>query len=337
MKVQCADHENCMGINMAVQYNCGVAIATYNGENFIAEQLNSILNQTVKPDLIVVSDGGSDDNTVAVCEDILSGSGVAYKLLTSDGRLSIKDNFEKCISFCEADYIFISDQDDVWRDTKIEDYLSLVYQYHPSMIFSNALLVNENLESKGKTLWDSINYHVRNDVTVYQPNDYRYYSELFKHNIVTGMCMMIDRRYLSSIVPFSSYAIHDTWISNVIGFYGTIIAYNKCEVLYRQHNNNVIGTTTSLKKSYAHRDQYLSKLKNKICLVKDVLAKCTSDDIKGQYKKYLDFLVYRKKIINGNCHAVSIIKYGKKYKQYCSDWKIIILKDLYTRVRKKDI
>ena len=119
MKVQCADHENCMGINMAVQYNCGVAIATYNGENFIAEQLNSILNQTVKPDLIVVSDGGSDDNTVAVCEDILSGSGVAYKLLTSDGRLSIKDNFEKCISFCEADYIFISDQDDVWFSNKL--------------------------------------------------------------------------------------------------------------------------------------------------------------------------------------------------------------------------
>lgn len=323
---------------MPNQYNIGVAIATYNGSKYIREQLLSILRQTIRPDLIVISDGGSIDNTPSICEEVLKTSGVKYKILTSIQRLSVKDNFQKCILACDSRYIFLCDQDDVWIESKISDYLCLVEKYKPAMIFSDAVLVDENLHELSKTLWNSIDYHPVSDVMVYERNDSRYYHELLRHNIVTGMCMMIDRSYLQFLYPFSSYAIHDTWISNIIGFYGKVIAYNKREVLYRQHQDNVIGTTTSIKKTYSNRRLYYTKLIDKISFTKDIISRCSDDDILKAYNSYINFLKYRCEYIEGKHLFISPLKSLKLYQKYNCKWKSIIIKDMYTRsIFKKEL
>ena len=94
---------------------CSVAIATYNGEKYIREQLLSILNQTVPVDEIVVSDDGSNDNTLNIIKEFHDSRIVIYE----ESHLGVKQNFGNAISKTTGDIIFLADQDDVWERDKL--------------------------------------------------------------------------------------------------------------------------------------------------------------------------------------------------------------------------
>lgn len=309
----------------------GIALATYNGEKYIYEQLVSIVTQSVKPDIIVVSDGGSSDQTVSICKKVLSEFDIPFKVLTSNKRLSVRENFEKSIMSCEAKYVFLSDQDDVWMTTKIEDFLHLFEKYNPAMIFANAELVDEKMKFLNKTLWGSINYSNSSDVVIYQQNDEKYYNELVKHNIVTGMCVAIDHTWIDKVIPFSKHAIHDVWIGNVIGFYAPVLAYSKCVVKYRQHAGNVVGTSTSLAKAYTHRNRYIKRLNEDILLSRDIINKCTNNDIANKYYSLESFLKFRKNYIERKEKNISLVKHIQEYRRFNNNWKQILMKDIYAR------
>ena len=98
-----------------------VAMATFNGEPYIQEQLDSIYNQTRKVDEIIIVDDCSTDSTVRVIEQyILSHKDIDIKLYKNEENLGYKKNFKKAISLCHGDYVFLSDQDDIWMTDKIE-------------------------------------------------------------------------------------------------------------------------------------------------------------------------------------------------------------------------
>ena len=100
-----------------------VALCTYNGEKFLKKQIDSILSQTIKVDEIVVCDDRSQDGT----HDILNGYQSQYpdvfRVFINDENLRSVKNFEKAISKCTGDLIFLSDQDDIWIPEKVEIFI----------------------------------------------------------------------------------------------------------------------------------------------------------------------------------------------------------------------
>ena len=86
-----------------------VGICTYNGEKYIREQLESIINQSIKPDEIIISDDASEDNTIQIIESILSESDISYIINKNDVRQGLHSNFTKCFELCTGDVIFSCD------------------------------------------------------------------------------------------------------------------------------------------------------------------------------------------------------------------------------------
>lgn len=107
-----------------------IAMAAYNGEKYIRQQIESMCEQTIKPDEIIISDDGSSDSTVSIIKELIhkySSKGIVIKLLQDNPRHGYCGNFEWAISHTSGDFIFVSDQDDIWYFNKIESILQFFY------------------------------------------------------------------------------------------------------------------------------------------------------------------------------------------------------------------
>lgn len=122
-----------------------VAMAAYNGAEFIGEQLDSILNQSVLPDEIVISDDGSRDQTVEIATQYAAQyrDRITVTVLTDNPRHGIGGNFEWAISHVSGDYVFICAQDDVWMPKKVQAVID-VFLAHP-----DAMMVCHDLSCIG--------------------------------------------------------------------------------------------------------------------------------------------------------------------------------------------
>lgn len=124
-----------------------VAIATYNGEKYLEEQLDSILSQTLKPAEIIVCDDRSTDGTVKILEQYSRKGLLSYYV--NEHRLGFIGNFKKAVSLCSpANYIALSDQDDIWLPSKLKqaaEYLQKIDDAeHPVMVYSDLILVDQD-------------------------------------------------------------------------------------------------------------------------------------------------------------------------------------------------
>ena len=127
-----------------------VAMATYNGAKYIQEQLDSIINQTLTPDEIVISDDGSTDGTLAlVLEYISSHSNII--LVHNTNNHGAEGNFSNEFNYCTGDIIFPSDQDDIWAPNKIEKMLE-VFSNDVEIVYAQDIIFDEN-GTIGETSW----------------------------------------------------------------------------------------------------------------------------------------------------------------------------------------
>lgn len=313
----------------------GVVVATYNGERYLETQLSSILQQTVKPDLIVVSDGGSTDDTLLIAHEVLSLSNIPHKVLSSDERLSVAANFEKALRECDTDYIFFADQDDKWIDTKIEHTIKYI-EDDCVLLFTNAFVTDEKLQHHDETLWQQIGYKPQNTIERYYKGNETFVAELIRHNVVTGMCMCITRELKSIAIPFPGNVIHDYWLALLGICIGTVISINEPLTLYRQHKNNVVGTSTSIRKSYGKRLQYLDGLRARASMIEKLIniienaQKASVCTVLNEYKSYLNRRIeyLSDNRIFGN--TIPISEYSKfEYKK-----ERVICRDIFTKFSK---
>lgn len=129
-----------------------VCIATFNGEKYIREQLNSILFQLSLQDEVIVSDDGSTDNTISI---IKSFNDKRIKIIDGVYRHSPTLNFENALKEAKGDYIFLADQDDVWKDDKVK--ICLKWLQHYDCIISDAEVTDENLKITSPSLYQLMN------------------------------------------------------------------------------------------------------------------------------------------------------------------------------------
>lgn len=136
-----------------------VAICTYNGEKFITQQLESIINQTLPVNEIVVCDDRSTDNTVQIVRAFASKhSNIDVRLIVNDRNIGVRMNFEKALNMCNGDIKFLSDQDDIWLPNKVETFYDFfIKNPDKSVVFSNASLIDtDNKPCSRFTLFESL-------------------------------------------------------------------------------------------------------------------------------------------------------------------------------------
>lgn len=243
-----------------------VALCTYNGERYLEKQLDSILNQTVSVNEIVICDDCSKDATISILEKYAVANPNIFKIYQNEQNLRSNKNFEKAISLTSGDFIFLSDQDDIWNPKKVEKTLN-VFQENPAAegVFSNASLIDDNdnfLFENKISLWDTV-YFFEEDLP--KPIDL-YKLLIFKGNYITGATLCIKENIKKYCFPFATLNkifLHDEWLAYLLANRKTLFYSKECLLSYRLHSQQQTGIGGSLKKK---------KRKEKLPLIKAILG-----------------------------------------------------------------
>jgi Glycosyltransferases involved in cell wall biogenesis len=213
-----------------------VALCTYNGSRYVIEQLDSIINQTIPPSQIVVSDDGSKDSTLDIVNNYLSNKDVKYTVCSNSYSRGVTNNFLNAIELCSEDIIFTSDQDDYWMVDKAEKLLA-VYEGNPNalVVFSNGELVDINMKSLNCDIWRAVG------ITHERCNEGNWFHYLLKNCLITGATMSFRKNLLKDIDEIPSEWLHDGWLAWAAVIRGGLVPCPDRLIKYRQHGANVIG------------------------------------------------------------------------------------------------
>jgi glycosyltransferase involved in cell wall biosynthesis len=224
-----------------------VAMCTYNGAQYLSEQLESIASQSRLPDALVVCDDRSTDDTVEIIRTFACKLPFAVRLHINEETLGSTKNFEKAIKLCEGDIIALSDQDDVWLPNKLKNIES-VLSASPGTgaVFTDAIVVDEYLQPLGYRLWQSTNFSLLQQRKVVKG---RSLEVLLKHNVVTGATMAFRSEFKSLILPIPLPWVHDSWIALIIAVLADLMLIREPLILYRQHSRNQIGAKKGITKT----------------------------------------------------------------------------------------
>lgn len=207
-----------------------VAMATYNGEKYLKEQLDSILNQsTSQPLELIICDDLSTDSTRKILQEYAEKDS-RIRLYFNDVNLGFSKNFKKAISLCTGDFIALSDQDDIWETDKLEKLVNNIGDY--DFICSNSMLVNKDNESQNITMQDVANYH-------WIPKDtFELFKRILYSNIVQGSTMLAHSDFLKSCSATpAQIKYHDWWFAFNSCAKNGFIYLNECTIRYRRHEN----------------------------------------------------------------------------------------------------
>lgn len=201
--------------------NVSVLLASYNGEKFIREQIQSILIDLESNDELIISDDGSTDDTLKIISEFDD-----CRIKIVDGpRNGFVDNFINAFKYSKNEIIFFSDQDDIWLKGK-RDAVVNAFADGINLIKHDATIVDENLN----IIEESYNL-IRGANTSYVKN--------FFKNTFTGCCMAVRREWLEKIIPIPSNIYHDWWIGLLSCKYKCVKILDDKLILYRRHGKNL--------------------------------------------------------------------------------------------------
>lgn len=218
-----------------------VAMCTYNGAAYVQEQLDSLTRQTRVPDELVVYDDASADDTAKIIERFARDAPFPVKLHINKNNVGSTKNFEQAISSCTGEVIALADQDDVWLPPKLAR-LEEALKAKPDvgLVFSDAELVDENLNPLGRTVWGfTFGKDDRQAVRRGQAVEVI----IGRNNFVTGATMAFRSRFkeLALPIPTETKLIHDGWLALIIASVAKIEFISEPLIQYRQHSKQQIG------------------------------------------------------------------------------------------------
>jgi glycosyltransferase involved in cell wall biosynthesis len=216
-----------------------IALCTYNGARYLEAQLESILAQTRQPSELVVCDDRSTDDTLAILERFKQRAPFTVRVESNPSTLGSTKNFERAIGLCTGDLIATCDQDDVWCPEKLAlNEAAFAADPARGLVFSDAEVVDESLQSMGHTMWQSIEFGSLDRSRVRRG---KAFEVLLRRWLVTGATMMFRADFLPYVFPIPANWIHDGWIAFVIGAMAPVGLVEKGLVKYRQHAAQQIG------------------------------------------------------------------------------------------------
>lgn len=202
-----------------------VVVATYNGAEFIREQIDTILAQSTPVDEIIITDDKSTDATIEICRSALHGT--AHRILETDENLGFVRNFEKGIAHSSGDIIFLADQDDIWERDKVKRQCEILES--SLAVHGNYSLIN----AEG----DPIRGAAKSNSLIFSATKSFLYG-----NCVTGCTVAFRRELLDDLLPFpNDLAYHDWWIGIVAAGHGGLAYTDEPLIRYRQHESQHTG------------------------------------------------------------------------------------------------
>ena len=212
-----------------------VLLATYNGEKYLRCQLDSILNQTHKNIRILINDDFSTDGTKDILKEYEQKDS-RIKVKYNEKNLGYIKNFEDLLSRVENEYFMLSDQDDLWKEEKIEKSLDKLLKEDADLVFTDLEAVDEKLNS----IAPSVIKFMQMDKNIKKHQDYKL---VFLRNCVTGCTILSKRELINKYIPIPTEKPmeHDWWIALVISQIGKIVYLDEPTIKYRQHGDNQLG------------------------------------------------------------------------------------------------
>lgn len=223
-----------------------VAMCTRNGERYIEEQLRSILDQSVLPSQIVVSDDASNDRTDTLVSTTITTWRISHPEAAIDvvrlhnpRALGVAENFARAIAACSNELVALSDQDDVWPPDRLERMIG-VFEARPSLLLlhTDATLIEADGRDIGQSLFGSLGIGSATRRAVHSGHAFEV---LMRRNIVTGATTVFRRRVADLAAPFPQGWIHDEWLAIVAAIAGEVDLLEEDLLRYRQHGANEIG------------------------------------------------------------------------------------------------
>lgn len=221
-----------------------IALATYQGEAYLAEQLQSYLSQTRVPDELCVSDDGSSDGTVRIVEEFQRSAPFPVKLNAVSGRAGSNKNFEEAVLGCSGDFILFSDQDDVWLPEHIESLVGpMERDPRITAVGSNSTFVSRDLVPTGvDTLsWDRFSSAQRDAITRLPRNQFEL---VVRHRTAMGHGMAFRASVLSLLIPFSQTWTYDQWVFILSAAAGLVTYAVEPLTLHREHPRQEVGNVS---------------------------------------------------------------------------------------------
>lgn len=202
-----------------------VALCTYNGAKFIAQQLDSILAQSHKNLEIVIVDDSSTDNTYEILDNY-SKKYPQIKIYFNDKNLGFNTNFQKAINLCTGNFIAISDQDDIWLPNKLEILLANIADNY--LVFSNSSFIDESGQIIGGQILSP---------------DFNLLGKDFKrflfYNSVTGHTCMFHKSFIKHFMPIPHQGYYDWYMGFIAVYHNKAVCVNECLTLHRVHQKSV--------------------------------------------------------------------------------------------------
>ena len=318
-----------------------ILLATYNGEKYIKEQVESILNQTYENIQIIISDDCSTDKTRQVLKEYENNEKI--KIFYQEKNLGYVKNFEFLLKQVENDLYMLSDQDDVWKKEKIEKSVEKIEKENLDLVFGDLEVVDENLN----TLYKSYNryMHLIHKIKKYQ-KDYRLQ---YLYNCMTGCTIISRKNWIDKVLPFptnSKYMIHDYWLGLVIALNGKVGYIEEPYILYRQHGKNQVGSKKASKTSSKLEEVRNISINTRIGTFETYVMheEIFDEKLKKQNKKALEYFKMLKNKKNFNFKKWSIFFKLYKYEsfsQYIKNfmvlnlpWIVKIVFDLKNKIKK---
>lgn len=237
-------HEKQYESGMDNTIKISVSLCTYNGEQFLQEQLDSIAAQTKLPNEVIICDDASTDKTIEILENFKEKANFDVKIFQNETPLRVTKNFEKAIENCKGEFIFLADQDDFWLPQKIERMVTVLEENGDlDLLFSDAELVTEHLEKLGKTQFQTVRF--------FEKQQHEWLSGgatkiMLGGNRITGCTVAFRKKMLeNNVLPFPTHipdVIHDTWLAWVATVRHRCSFLPEALTYYRQHEGQQIGS-----------------------------------------------------------------------------------------------
>lgn len=216
-----------------------VAMCVYQGEAYLEEQLASIATQTRRPNSMVIVDDRSADATPAIARSFAARAGFPVRVVENEVNLGFIRNFERAIGQADGDVIVLSDQDDVWHESRLER-LADAFARTPeaALVFSDAELVDAALRPLSHRLSEAVGFTPALQRRVREGEGFEV---LLRGNVVTGATMAFRSRYRELVLPLIDEVEHDAWIALILSAVAPVVFIPDALLRYRQHGGNQIG------------------------------------------------------------------------------------------------